>query len=300
MVVNWGRLCLGAVVWVLGLLFVGSHALGVASAEPSESRSVNPTPVPGNHARITHSESRRVVLNDHAGRSRSGVALKPKSDNPGPPQPSVQGLGLLASRSTKRASAVADVNYESHVSESGIAVDGRTIPDLGTSPGNYADTLKFSNCTGVVVDHSTIFGGKEDAIDAVRGSDLTFRNLTLVPNSNGITVKGAAANILIENVFFEKHGSSSDFEFGQFDNYWYVGRAPTRTITIKNVSSADGKPVVIKLWDAVIPVVIDSNVKIIRVPKLIWWPYFVVRAIQTRGLTNIFKPVESGTFVATK
>jgi len=112
-----------------------------------------------------------------------------------------------------------DKNYESHVNESGAIIRDRLIPSEGTDPAEYSDILKFSNCADILVDNSTILGGKEDAIDAVRGSGYTFNNLTLIPTYNGITVKGAIDDVLIENITFEKHGSNSDLEFGQFDNY---------------------------------------------------------------------------------
>ncbi len=70
--------------------------------------------------------------------------------------------------------------------------------------------------------------------------------------------------------------------------------------TIKNVQSADGKPVIVKIWDATKPIVENSNVKLIKIPKFIWFIYFVIRAAQTRGIANVAKPVEAGTFIKTK
>jgi hypothetical protein len=57
---------------------------------------------------------------------------------------------------------------------------------------------------------------------------------------------------------------------------------------------------VLKVWDAEVPVITESNIKVVKIPKIIWWPYFVFRAIQTRGIKNIFKPVEAGSFIKTK
>jgi hypothetical protein len=210
---------------------------------------------------------------------------------PAPPA-SAAAAGAAASKKT-------DKNYESHVNESGTVIRDRVIPTELTDPAEYSDILKFSDSSDILVENSTIFGGREDSIDAVRGARYTFRDLTLIPDSNGITVKGSADGVLVENVSFTKHGSSSDMEFGQFDNYWYIGRPPTRNITIRNVSATDGKPVVVWLWDAERPTVVDSNVRIVKVPKIIWWPYFVIRAIQTRGLKNIWTPVEAGVSITT-
>lgn len=194
----------------------------------------------------------------------------------------------------------ADKNYESHAGESGTQVLDRSIPETGVNAADYSDIMKFSNCTDCVVERCLIEGGKEDCIDAVRGSNYLFKNTTLIPRTNGITLKGSIDGVSIENVEFDGHGSDCDIDIGQFDNYWWIGRAPTRKITIRNVQSKDGKPVRVRLWDAECPVVENSNVKIIRIPKFVWWPYFVFRAGQTRGFKNVAVPVDSNTFIKTK
>jgi hypothetical protein len=137
-------------------------------------------------------------------------------------------------------------------------------------------------------------------VDIVRGSNYTLRNCTLFPFHNGITIKGSVDGVLLENLTLDGHGKDCDIDIGQFDNYWWIGRAPTRNVTIRNVQSADGRPVVLRLWDATMPKIIDSNVKVVRIPKIIWWPYFVFRAAQTRGIKNVAAPVDSSTFIKTK
>lgn len=194
----------------------------------------------------------------------------------------------------------ADKNYESHVTENGTIVENRTIPSEGTNPGDYSDILKFSNCENITVKNCTILGGKEDCIDAVRGNNYTFNAVTLAPKYNGITLKGSIDTANIVDVEFQTHGKDCDIELGQYDNYWYIGRPPTRNVSVTNVKAADGKPVVVKLWDAEDLVVVNSNVKVIKIPKFIWWPYFVFRAIQTRGFKNITTPVNANSFIKTK
>lgn len=192
----------------------------------------------------------------------------------------------------------ADKNLESHAGEDGTLISDRVIapPDWTQT----SDTLKFSNCTNITVDGCTIEGGKEDCIDAVRGSNYTFNNTVLAPRKNGITIKGSVDGYTIRDVSFISSGSDCDMEFGQYDNYWYIGRKPTRNGKISLTKSVSGTPLVLKLWDAEMPVITDSNIKVVKIPKIIWWPYFVFRAIQTRGIKNIFKPVEAGTFIKTK
>ena len=194
----------------------------------------------------------------------------------------------------------ADKNYESHAGEDGTVVTHRVIPDDGTNPIGFSDVLKFSNCTNCTVDGCTVHGGKEDCIDVVRGSKYVIRNSTLLPYKNGITLKGSIDGVLLENIIFDGHGSDCDIDIGQFDNYWWIGRPATRNVIINNVTSLDGKPVVVRLWDADAVTVTASNVKIVRVPKFIWWPYFVFRAAQTRGFKNVAKPVDANTFIKTK
>lgn len=194
----------------------------------------------------------------------------------------------------------ADKNFESHATENGTVVENRIIPTRDINPMEYSDILKFSNCTGITVDNCEIYGGKEDCIDAVRGQLYTFKNSDLYPVHNGITIKGSIDGVKIDNVRFKTHGKDCDIDIGQYDNYWYIGRSPTRNVLIHNVNAVDGKPVVVRLWDALNPILENSNVKIVRVPKLIWFPYFVFRAIQTRGIKNIFNPVDSNTFIKTK
>lgn len=194
----------------------------------------------------------------------------------------------------------ADKNYESHAGEIGTVIAARAFPEIGLSALDYSDILKFSNCTDIVVDGCTIQGGKEDCIDAVRGSNYTIRNTTLLPRHNGITLKGSIDGALIENIEFDGHGADCDIDIGQFDNYWWIGRQPTRNVVIRNVYCANGSPVKVRLWDAANPVIEKSNVQIIRIPKIIWWPYFVFRAAQTRGIRNVAKPVNPTMFITTK
>ena len=172
-------------------------------------------------------------------------------------------------------SAEKDSNFQSHVGEVGTRLIAFNPP---SSPTNYSDILKCSDCHGFTAIGITIPGGNEDCFDAVRGSDYTLTAVRLHPNGeNGATFKGAIDGWALNNVMFERHGSRCDVEVGQFDNYWTPGRAPTRRGIILNTMSEDGKPVRVVLWDADRPTVINSNVRVIKVPWLIWFPYFLLR-----------------------
>lgn len=190
-----------------------------------------------------------------------------------------------------------DINYKSFAGENGILINSWENP---TDPSMYSDVMKFSNCMNVVVDGVEIHGGKEDCIDAVRGSNYLFHDLVLVPLVNGVTLKGSIDGCELKNIKISKQGKDYTIEIGQYDNYWYFGRKPTRNIKINNVSMMDGSAVKIRLWDAETPTITDSNVKISKMPKILWIWYFCFRAIQTRGFKNLFKPVQSGAFIQTK
>ena len=193
---------------------------------------------------------------------------------------------------------MADVNYESHVKESNLLISDRQYSP--ENPTSYSDILKFSNCESVLVTKCIIYGGNEDCIDAVRGTDYSFDQTTLIPlGKNGITLKGSIKNFNIEDVTYAAHGTECDIELGQFDNYWYIGRPPTRGGVIINTTATDNKPIKIKVWDADVPMVASSSVKIVKIPKIIWFPYFVFRCIQVRGFKGLFKPVPDDNYIAT-
>lgn len=190
-----------------------------------------------------------------------------------------------------------DINYKSFAGENGILINSWQNP---TDPSMHSDTMKFSNCTNVTVKSVEIHGGKEDCVDAVRGENYLFENLTVAPLVNGITLKGSINGYNLKDIKITKQGKKYTIEVGQYDNYWYFGRKPTRNGKIDNVSMFDGSPVKVRLWDADAPIVTNSNVKITKIPKILWIWYFIVRAIQTRGIKNLFKPVGNGLFIHTK
>lgn len=171
---------------------------------------------------------------------------------------------------------MSDNNYESHWGVTGLAIIDRSIsPD---NPTQYSDVLKLSLCADTLVERCHIEGGVEDCLDAVRGTNYTIRACTLSPNGkNGITLKGAIDGATIQDVVFDRHGSECDIELGQYDLYWSLGRHPTRNIIIQNVNSIDGGPIQVRIWNAETPKLITSNVKIKKVPKVIWLPYFLYR-----------------------
>lgn len=177
-----------------------------------------------------------------------------------------------------------DVNYKSYVNESGLFIDSWENPNTVSI---YDDIMKFSNCTDVTVTGVFVLGGKEDCIDVVRGSNYLFTNLTLLPLVNGITIKGGVYNAVLKDINFENVGKDYSIELGQFDNYWNPGRESTRWVKIENVRSANGKKIKVRVWDATTPIVINSpDVVVKKIPKFIWYPYFLFRRWQINRKKN--------------
>ena len=162
---------------------------------------------------------------------------------------------------------MSDVNWKSYYGDN---------PDVSdfvnpSNPEDYSDIMKFSNCTNVFVADQIIYSGQENALDCVRGSNYRFYrcNFSDGPVSSA-TIKGSIDGWKMGEC------SCPTIELGQFDNYWYPGRPPTRNGWIKDHR---GKARVV-CWDSEPPVVENSKVQIWRVPKFIWYPYFLFRRWQ--------------------
>ena len=164
-----------------------------------------------------------------------------------------------------------DTNWRSY----GPIDDGTTVDaaewQAPLDPENWDDLVKASNCIGLVISGLTIPASREDSIDCVRGSNYTVLHCTV---GGSITVKGAING-------FTLYGScvSGTIELGQYDNYWKPGRSPTQNVSILDCTSPDGSPIKVKVWDAEVPFVQNSNVTVTKVPKWIWWPYFLFRRL---------------------
>jgi hypothetical protein len=169
-------------------------------------------------------------------------------------------------------SGTADTNWRSYVGpqDNGLKVDAAEW-QAPLDPLAYDDLVKGSNVENLCVSGLTIPASQEDSIDFVRGSNYTVQNCTV---GGSVTVKGAINGLTL-------YGSvvSGTIELGQYDNYWEPGRAPTQNVSILDCTSPDGSPIRVKVWDAEVPFVRNTNVKITKVPKWIWLPYFLFRRL---------------------
>lgn len=173
-----------------------------------------------------------------------------------------------------------DNNWRSYVGDN-PDLSGFTNPP---NPGEYDDILKFSNCTNVMASQMTIAAGRENNVDAVRGSNYTFAFLNMLPGSGvaAMTLKGAINMIRIAHCTIGRSKGLCEIELGQFDNYWYPGRPPTSAIVVDTCVSNDGKPIRVMVWDSEVPEVFMTRVRVIRIPKVVWFPYFCVRWVMIR------------------
>jgi len=165
-----------------------------------------------------------------------------------------------------------DTNWRSYVgpNDDGLTVDSAEW-QAPLDSENWDDLVKCSNCTGLTISGLTIPAGREDSIDCVRGSNYTVQNCTV---HGSVTIKGAINGLTL-------YGSvvSGTIELGQYDNYWEPGRAPTQNVSILDCTSPDGSPIRVKVWDAEVPFVRNTNLKITKVPKWVWFPYFLFRRL---------------------
>lgn len=163
-------------------------------------------------------------------------------------------------------------------------------------PAGVDDSLKVSKSTGVMIANKTIFNRGEDCVDLVRVHRSWFLNFKLIPFGRcGITIKGASSEIDFAGLKFDRHGSECDIEIGQFDNYWYPGRPPTTDVDAYGPGMTDGTPVRVRLWDAEVDecdFLFDSGVEIKRIPKWIWFPYFLFQYTRIR-VENVIRKIRN-------
>jgi hypothetical protein len=140
-----------------------------------------------------------------------------------------------------------------------------------SDPKQWDDLFKCSNVSDLAALGLTIPASREDSIDCVRGSNYLIQSCTI---QGSVTIKGAIDGFELNNCVI-----SGTVEIGQYDNYWVKGRAPTRNVRLVNCCSPDGSPIRIKIWDAELALIAGTNVKITRIPKWIWLPYFLFRRL---------------------
>lgn len=169
-------------------------------------------------------------------------------------------------------SGTKDMNFLSFANQDGLRITDFDAPE---NPGEYDDLLKLSNCHDALISGITIpAGSREDSIDAVRGANLRIVDCNI---QGSVTLKGGIDGWVLAG---NRHGGT--VEVGQFDNYWHPGQKPTRNGQVVHCA---GKVRLI-LWDAEPPEVVNTSVQITKVPRVIWFPYFLFRycVIRLKGV----------------
>lgn len=146
------------------------------------------------------------------------------------------------------------------------------------NPQDFDDIMKFSDCRNVTVTSKDVAAGRENCVDAVRGSYYEWIACTFASGSGiaTFTIKGAINGWLINDCLIGR-GKKCEIEVGQYDDYWKPGRSPTRNGMVSLNRTTDGKPIRITLWDADAPKVVGNDVKIRKIPWIVWFPYFMLR-----------------------
>ena len=165
-----------------------------------------------------------------------------------------------------------DVNWRSFV---GPQDNGKLVTSedwqAPSDPKQWDDLFKCSNVSDLAALGLTIPASREDSIDCVRGSNYLIQSCTI---QGSVTIKGAIDGFELNNCVI-----SGTVELGQYDNYWVKGRAPTRNVRLINCCSPDGSPIRVKIWDAELALIAGTSVKVTRIPKWIWLPYFLFRRL---------------------
>lgn len=172
---------------------------------------------------------------------------------------------------------MADNNYISFADVDGETIENTVFPVSGTKQSDYSDILKFSHAKNIVVSNCIICGGKEDCVDMNRNCEnILIENCTVYPfGSYGFTIKGGAKNITLRNVAFDGHGKVADIDLGNWSDQ---SMEQTTNVVLENVYAIDGSPVKVRVLWAEKPTVVDSNIKLLVIPKPIIWAYRWLRA----------------------
>jgi len=143
----------------------------------------------------------------------------------------------------------------------------------------YDDLIKRSYCKQLSVIGITEWGcSQENTADFVGGEGYLIKDCEFGGPRTSVVIKGAIDGWRLVNSKF-----IGAIEVGQFGTYWRPGDPPTRGGVIEECYNINpGKPLTVWLWDATRPTVIGGNVRIIAVPKWIWFPYFLWRYVAVR------------------
>ena len=100
----------------------------------------------------------------------------------------------------------------------------------------YSEALKISNVSNFKGKDLDIYGGYEDCVDIIRGSNHTLENCVFhCDNSQqGFTIKAGVSDITIKNCVFKGSPSIGYIVLGQYSDYDFCKEIKTRRINVVN------------------------------------------------------------------
>lgn len=163
--------------------------------------------------------------------------------------------------------------------EWGSTVDRCTIKADG---GDWA--LKMPGNRDSVITGSSIYGGRERALDAVRGGNLTFNSCTFgcgldrTPTRSrfslrkqcDIGLKGGLVGAEFNDCVM------TDLLLGDFSIYDHEGGLRTTGVKLTSCRHPAGRdvPIIVRCLHATPPELVDTNAIVLRVPRLVVGAYF--------------------------
>lgn len=150
-----------------------------------------------------------------------------------------------------------------------ILIDNCVIDGRGASEG-----LKLSFCSNVYVHNTVIFGGYEDCVDIVRGSNIMFDKcvFSIGDAKYHATIKGGAHTIYFKECTFmgkyKKWYDGACIDLGNWTDYDDVPRPKVRGVVLDNCKTFKGGPVLARVLHANPPKVFNTEGTVLKVPCL--------------------------------
>ena len=143
------------------------------------------------------------------------------------------------------------------------------------------EALKLSASKDVVVDNCVLFGGDEDALDIVRGSDYVFRNVRFIARGNyAVTIKGGVQRVDFIGCTFEGEPKTGYFiDLGNWSDYDVLERPKTDQVRIDDTTvfangRVGGKPYAVRVIHAEPPNMVGH---LAIMPGMVWKTYFAYK-----------------------
>lgn len=172
-----------------------------------------------------------------------------------------------------------------------ILIEDCIIDGRGASEG-----LKLSFCSNVYVKKCAIFGGYEDCVDIVRGTNIVFSQCTFISaqSKQHITAKGGAKGLTFRKCLFlqpyRKWYDGACIDLGNWTDYDDVVRPGVRDVLIDNCTMFDAGPVLVRVLHGDSPSVSNSRGWVIKVPPLFTKLFFHLQRKGKLGKRRRFAP----------